>query len=273
MPRHGLTDREFNAIRHLLPKRRSGKPGRPWVDHRKVISGVLWINKTGSPWRDLPEEFGKWQTVYARFRRWINEGLWDRLYQTLLTRLDALEKIDRTLWCVDGSVIRAHRCASGMVEQSDENDELVALGRSRGGYSTKIHVLCDGNGTLLGITATGGQRHESTEMTNLMENCELSLHRYDSRPEAIAGDKGYSSAAIREMLRACRIEPVIGSKTNESRDESFDRDAYKRRNIVERLIGWLKESRRVATRYNKLPCSYLAFVQLAAMRRVLKTVC
>lgn len=273
MPRHGLTDREFNAIRHLLPKQPSSRPGRRWINHRLVIDGILWIAKTGSPWRDLPEQLGKWQTAYARFRRWTSEGLWDRIYQTLLKRLDALEKIDRTLCCVDGSVIRAHRCASGMIPQSDENDELVALGRSRGGYSTKIHVLCDGEGTLLGITATGGQRHESTELENLIGNCELSLHRYDSRPEAIAGDKGYSSGAIREFLRDRLIEPVIGSKSNKSRDDIFDRETYRRRNIVERMIGWLKESRRVATRYDKLACSYITFVQLAAMQRVLKLLC
>ncbi|TWT65550.1 IS5 family transposase [Crateriforma conspicua] len=269
MPRHRLTDREFNAIRHLLPKQRTGKKGRPWVDHRSVIDGIFWILKTGSPWRDLPEEFGKWQTVYARFRRWNLEGLWDRVYNAILRRLD---KLDRTLWCVDGSVIRAHRCAAGMIPQSEENDELVALGRSRGGYSTKIHILCDGQGTLLGITATGGQRHESTELENLIDHCELSLHRYDSRPDAIAGDKGYSSHAIRDRLRELGIKPVIGSKSNESREEEFDREAYRRRNIVERLIGWLKESRRVSTRYDKLACSYLAFVQLAAMRRALKLI-
>lgn len=273
MLRHRLTDREFNAIRHLLPKERTGKKGRPWITHRNIIDGILWICKTGSPWRDLPEEFGKWQTVYARFRRWTAEGLWDRIYVTLLKRLDKLEKIDRTLWCVDGSVIRAHRCASGIIPQSEENDELVALGRSRGGYSTKIHVLCDGEGTLLGVTVTGGQRHESTELENLIDHCELSLYRHDSRPDAIAGDKGYSSGAIRDRLSELGIEPVIGSKSNESRDETFDREAYGRRNIVERLIGWLKESRRVATRYDKLACSYLAFVEIAAMRRVLKTIC
>ncbi|MEM6363953.1 MAG: IS5 family transposase [Planctomycetota bacterium] len=273
MPRHRLTDREFNAIHRLLPKQRTGKKGRPWVDHRSVVDGILWILKTGSPWRDLPEAFGKWQTVYARFRRWNLEGLWDRIYNAVLKRLDQRNRIDRTLWCVDGSVIRAHRCASGMIAQSEENDELVALGRSRGGYSTKIHVLCDGQGTLLGITATGGQRHESTELENLIDHCELSLHRYDWRPDAIAGDKGYSSHAIRDRLGELGIEPVIGSKSNDVRDEDVNREAYRRRNIVERLIGCLKESRRVATRYDKLACSYLAFVQLAAMRRVLKLIC
>ncbi len=137
----------------------------------------------------------------------------------------------------------------------------------------KIHILCDGEGTLLGITATGGQRHESIELENLIDHCELSLHRYESRPNAIAGDKGYSSQAIRDRFDELGIEPVIGSRSNESRAEGFDREAYRRRNIVERLIGWLKESRRVATRYDKLACSYITFVQLAAMRRALKLIC
>lgn len=270
MPRHDLTDREFNAIRHLLPRQRKRQAGRPWKDHRTVINGIMWILRTGSPWRDLPAEFGKWQTVYARFRRWTNEDLWTRIYRTLLKRVDTLEKIDRSLWCVDGSVIRAHRCASGMIRQSEENDEMNALGRSRGGYSTKIHVLCDAHGTLLAVTATGGQRNESTEFENLIAKCELSLHRYDRRPDAIAGDKGYSSGAIRESIQRRFIEPVIASRSNETRDDHFDRDAYRGRNIVERLIGWLKESRRVATRYDKLNTSYLAFVQLAAMRRIIQ---
>ena len=269
MSRHDLTDQEFNAIRHLLPPQRPKKPGRPWVSHRVVISGVLWILKTGSPWRDLPDEFGKWQTVYGRFRRWTNNDLWCRIYRTILARVDALERIDRELWCVDGSVVRAHRCASGWIEQSEENDDLVALGRSRGGYSTKMHVLCDGRGTLLGITLTGGQRHESTEFENLVDHCELSLYRHNKRPDSIAGDKGYSCKAIRNLIASQSITAVIPSRSNETRSDSFDRASYRNRNIVERLIGWLKESRRIATRYDKLRCTYIAFVYLAAMRRAI----
>ena len=114
MLRHRLTDREFNAIRHLLPKERNGKKGRPWLSQRNVIDGILSIAKTGSPWRDLPATFGKWQTVYARFRRWTGEKHWDRIYGKLLRQIDGLNKIDRLLWCDDGSVIQAHRSASGM---------------------------------------------------------------------------------------------------------------------------------------------------------------
>lgn len=272
MLRHVLTDEEWNAIRRFLPAQNSPRRGRPWADHRTVISGILWVLHTGSPWRDLPTEFGKWKTVYNRFRRWIIEDLWDRIFSHLLHRLDSLGKVDRSLWCVDGSVVRAHRCASGMIPQSDENDDLNALGRSRGGYSTKLHVMTDAKGTLLSMTATAGQRNESTEFENLVANCELSLHRLIKRPEALAGDKGYSSRAIRTLIDKLSIEAVIPTRSNETLRDSFDRATYRKRNIVERAIGWLKESRRIATRYDKLASSYLAFVQLAAMRRLMKSI-
>ena len=272
MSRHDLTDEEWNAIRHFLPKRQPHRPGRPRADHRQVINGILWILQTGAPWRDLPLEFGRWQTVYNRFRRWIDEDLWDRIYSHLIRRLDALGQVDRSLWCVDGSSIRAHRSASGMIPQSAENDEMNALGRSRGGYSTKLHVLTDGNGALLSMTATAGQTHESKELDCLLLNCVLGQHLLASRPDAIAGDRGYSSKSIRASIRQRRIKPVIPTRSNESADSEFDRDIYRRRNIVERVIGWLKESRRIATRYDKLTSSYLAFVQLAAMRKLLARV-
>lgn len=84
MFRHRLTEWEFSAIRYLLLRERTGEQWRPWPSHRNIIDGILWIAKTRSPWRDLPAMFGKWQTVYARFRRRANEGLWDRIYGKLL---------------------------------------------------------------------------------------------------------------------------------------------------------------------------------------------
>lgn len=92
----------------------------------------------------------------------------------------------------------------------------------------------------------------------------------DTRSGRNQRGQGYSSGAIRESIQRRFIEPVIASRFNETRGDHFDRDAYRGRSIVERLIGWLKESRRVATRYDRLNTSYLAFVQLAAMRRIIQ---
>jgi transposase len=114
--------------------------------------------------------------------------------------------------------------------------------------------------------------HESKDFENLLSQCPFSLRRRDMRPEAIAGDKGYSPGAIRDWLRSRAIKDTIPTRNNEHRNKRFAKKGYRRRNIVERVIGWLKESRRIATRYDKLLVSYLSFVQLAAWRMMLKNV-
>lgn len=114
MARHGLSDQAWQLIEPLFPPEKPPKQGRPWESHRRVVHGILWILRTGAPWRDLnEEEFGPWETVYGRFRRWCREGLWERVVSALQLRLLEDGRIELDLWCVDGSVIRAARCAAG----------------------------------------------------------------------------------------------------------------------------------------------------------------
>ena len=109
--RHALSDAQWSKIEVLFPK--NGKPGRPWHNHRLVMDGILWILATGAPWRDLPERFGSWKTVYDRFRRWTRDGFWDVLLDHLNARRHGVGKIDWNLFFIDGSVVRAHRHAAG----------------------------------------------------------------------------------------------------------------------------------------------------------------
>lgn len=109
--RHELTDEEWELLKPLLPARET--PGRYYHDHRAILNGMLYWMHTGVPWRDLPERYGPWQTVYSRFRSWSRSGLWDRILQQLQRELDGLGEIEWTLWCVDGSIVRAHRHAAG----------------------------------------------------------------------------------------------------------------------------------------------------------------
>ncbi len=87
--------------------------GRPNLDHRQIVNGIRWRLRTGVPWRDLPERYGKWQTLYSRFRRWRRSGVWDRVLAALQAEGDAAGELDGTLHCVDGSVARAHQQAAG----------------------------------------------------------------------------------------------------------------------------------------------------------------
>ena len=270
MSRHDVTDQEWDTIRIHLPTERSGKRGRPWTDHRQVVNGILWVLCAGASWRDVPREYGKWQTVYNRFRRWTQEGIWDRVWESLLQRIDESQKINRSLWGVDGSVVRAHRSAAGGSRKTKQNAETNALGRSRGGYSTKIHIVCDCKGIPLAVTATAGQRGEAREFENVMKSIPLSLHRRCKRPRAVAGDKAYSSGAIRRWLRSRGIKDIIPTRSGESRNPRFAKQLYRQRNVVERVIGRLKEFRRIATRYEKTRESYLAMIKLAFVRITLK---
>ncbi len=108
--RHEMADVEWARLQPLLPPRKAGKRRR---DDRQVINGILWKLATGAPWRDLPERYGPWPTVYTRFRRWTLGGVWDRLFASVQRQADAAGQVDWTVHFVDGTVIRAHQHAAG----------------------------------------------------------------------------------------------------------------------------------------------------------------
>ena len=110
MPRHALTDREWNLLAPLLPRR--ARTGRPPKEHRTIIDALLWLAKTGAPWRDLPERYGPWRTVATRFYRWTRSGLWERILAELRRMADAKGNIDWDVHMVDGTNVRAHRSAA-----------------------------------------------------------------------------------------------------------------------------------------------------------------
>jgi transposase len=111
MVRHRFTDEEWNLIKDVFPP--PARTGRPPRDRRQVVDGILWILRTGAPWRDLPEEFGPWATVWDLFDTWNADGTLDEILRRLrAARIDAGE-MDDELWCVDGTVVRAARCAAG----------------------------------------------------------------------------------------------------------------------------------------------------------------
>ena len=111
MQRHVLTHREWTRLEPLLPSR--AHTGRPPKDHRTIVDALLWLGKTGAPWRDLPERFGPWRTVATRFYRWTRSGLWDRILAELRRIADIEGGIDWEGHLVDGTSVRAHRCAAG----------------------------------------------------------------------------------------------------------------------------------------------------------------
>lgn len=152
-----------------------------------------------------------------------------------------------------------------------------ALGRSRGGWGTKIHILCDAEGHPLYFYLSPGQAHDSSVFDEVLTGADDVLYDEDgvcmAWPLALAGDKGYRAEWIDRYLLDLDITPVIPCKKNEARDNrlvDFDKLAYRRRCIIECLIGWLKESRRIATRFEKTAINFGAMVKLAFIHRYLR---
>src|SRR5262245_49506953 len=103
--RHAISDEQWERIEALLPGR-PGTPGRPASDNRLFVDAVLWIGKTGAPWRDLPERFGDWNKTFRRFDRWSKRGVWQKVF-------DALQDPDLEWLILDSTVVRAHPHAAG----------------------------------------------------------------------------------------------------------------------------------------------------------------
>jgi transposase len=112
MERHELTDEQWELVETLVPVK-SARTGRPPRDRRQMLNGVFWILATGAPWRDLPEDFGPFQTVHRYFSDWRRAGVFAAVVDALQVKLDGRGLIDWELWCVDGASVRAARAAAG----------------------------------------------------------------------------------------------------------------------------------------------------------------
>ena len=250
MARGLMTGEEWAVIGPFVTET-GPRRGRPPRDHRRTLDAVFWIARTGAPWRDLPAELGNWNSVHRQFRRWTASGLWDVLLQALAdggTDADALQMIDAT-------IVRAHHCAAGAKGGAGHQD----LGRSRGGFSTKIHLRANADGLPIGVVLTPGEAHDATAYAALM-------NERDSDPGALLGDRGYDIDEIRRDARDRGATPEIPTRRNRKVRHSVDRRLYALRSRIECFIGKLKNNRRVATRYDHTASSFLGFVLLGCIR-------
>lgn len=282
--RHELSEDGWMRIESFFPHpRHNDGRGRPLKDHRHILNGILWRLHTGAPWRDIPERYGPWQTIFGRFRRWRRDGTWATILTSLLQELEDNNRLGRDLWLVDATIVRATRAAGGAAKDPSEVPTIAgmyptqlkeppkhALGYSRGGFGTKVHLLISDRGVVLGIYATPGQQHESTAFEPLMKR--IHLHRRRGTPywpSQLAADKGYSYPHIRRWIRQHHFTPVIPTRKDQPRDDSFDKATYRKRNLVERVVGWYKECRALGTRYEKLSVDYITLWLIAMIEKTL----
>lgn len=112
MQRRELSDTQWEKLAPLLPPEKP-KVGRPNKSHRLVINAILWQLRTGAPWRDLPQKYGPWQTIYSRFNKWSKDGTWERIFHSLQELSDQHGELDWTMHFVDGTSVRVHQHGAG----------------------------------------------------------------------------------------------------------------------------------------------------------------
>ncbi|WP_413777873.1 IS5 family transposase [Streptomyces sp. AM2-3-1] len=309
MGRGDLTNAEWDRLEAFLPP--GGARGGRWSDHRRVINGVLYRVRTGVQWRDLPERFGPWETVYKRHRRWSADGTWAMLLSRIQSAEDAEGRIDWDV-SVDSTAVRAHQHAAGarkappaaapqkgadggtnQVDPAAETGRPAGgggqlgecLGRSRGGFTTKIHLVAEGRCRPLALVLTPGHYGDGPQLERVLEQVSVpraGAGRPRTRPDRLLADKAYTSRKNRRYLRRRGIQHIIPERLDQQRHRQnrgsrggrptgFDSERYKKRNTVERAINRLKGFRAVATRYEKRAYIYLGTITLATIFIWLRT--
>jgi transposase len=214
-------------------------------DLRLTVEGMLYRMRVGCPWRDLPSAFGIWNSVYKRFNAWSAAGKWLRIFKLLI------EDPDFEWVFIDGTYAKAHQHSAGAPGGGKE-----AIGVSRAGRTSKIHLAVDAHGLPVEFEITGGQINDCTAAPELIEQLPAAA--------AIVADKGYDSERIREQIEARGTRPVIPRKrTSIKGNTDLDRGLYRYRHLVENAFARLKQYRAVAFRYDKLKRNYESTVAMA----------
>jgi transposase len=229
----------------------------------------------------------------GRFDRWSKGGTWDRILRELQGHAHAVGELEWTV-SVDSTIARAHQHAAGARRSSvgaaacataaRSNHKILwpepddhALGRSRGGWTTKTHAAVDARGRPLAIRLTAGQAGDNPQLLPVLDQISVPTgHRPRSRPDVLIADKAYSHPSTRRALRRRAIRTVIPERRDQTEQRTakgsrggrppvFAADLYCQRNVVERCFNRLKQWRGIASRYDKTARNYRAGLTLAAI--------
>lgn len=206
---------------------------------RLFIEAIYYVCRTGCQWRLLPFYYGNWRAVHKRFRSWITHNIWEKLFEYFK------QEPDMEWVAIDSTIVRAHACSAGYSKNSQERE---SLGRSKGGFTTKIHALVDALGNPLKFSLTAGQRHDITQATHLATGL------FDT---TILADTAYYAD---HFINLFTKNPCIPPRCNSKEPLPYDKYLYQERHVIECFFGKIKHFRRIFSRYDKSALSYLSFL-------------
>ena len=245
-----ITAKQYAKIRPLLPVQR----GNVRISTIDFINAVPYVLENGCKRRALPERFGKWQTVYARFRRWSRSGVLERLF-AVLREQEAVGE-DAECFGLDSTSAEVHPDGTG----ARKTNGPQSIGKSRGGWNTKIHMVSASDRQAMIFRLSGGQANDAPEGRALLK----------SWADPVAGappamDRACEGDETRQLVRDLGMTPVVPPKANRKAEWNYDRETYKLRNEIERLFRRLKGCRRIYTRFDKLDATCPGFLNRAVV--------
>ena len=236
-----LKDTQFDKILNFLQKIK-GIHKNDDKSLRRFIEGVYYLCRSGCQLRLLPPYYGQWRAIHKRFKAWSDRGIWEKMF-------DYFKQDPDMEWVmIDSTIVRAHACAAGYGKDSQSKE---ALGRSKGGFSTKIHILTDALGNPLKFFLTAGQRNDITQAKTLCKSIFNST---------VIADKAYDCNNFVETLIDQNCDPNIPPRSNRKEPREYDEILYQERHVIECFIGKIKHFRRIFSRYDKSAQSYVAFL-------------
>ena len=239
-----ITPEQFATIEHCLPRQR----GNVSLSNLQVVNAILYVAEHGCKWRGLPKRFGNWHTIYTRMNRWTKAGVLDRMFEELQRAQVVRIRIEAV--SLDSTSIKVHPDGTGALKKSPQS-----IGKSRGGWNTKIHMVAADARTAVTFCLSPGQAHDAPEGRRL-----LSSLGPTSRPVHLLMDRAYEGNETRQLALDLGVIPVVPPMKTRIEPWEYDREMYKRRNEVERLFRRLKGYRRIFSRFEKLDLMFLGFI-------------